>query len=91
MLRAYIYNHLIVRGTAANISECISSGKLEAVLYDLYERGIKNGMISVGDDQYCVFSPKINVKIIKTAVNIVHLCGKYDTILKIIFLGRKPE
>ena len=59
VLRAYIYNHLIVRGTAANISECISSGKLEGVLYDLYERGIKNGMISVGDDQYCVFSPKI--------------------------------
>lgn len=59
VLRAYIYNHLIVRGTAADISECIESGKLEAVLYDLYEKGIKNGMISVGDDQYCVFSPKI--------------------------------
>ncbi len=59
VLRAYIYNHLIVRGTAGNISECIASGKLEAVLYDLYEKGIKNGMISVGDDQYCVFSPKI--------------------------------
>lgn len=59
VLRAYIYNHLIVRGAADNISECIASGKLEAVLYDLYEKGIKNGMISVGDDQYCVFSPKI--------------------------------
>ncbi len=59
VLRAYIYKHLIVRGTAADISECIESGKLEAVLYDLYEKGIKNGMISVGDDQYCVFSPKI--------------------------------
>ena len=59
VLRAYIYNHLIVRGSAGNISECIASGKLEAVLYDLYEKGIKNGMISVGDDQYCVFSPKI--------------------------------
>lgn len=62
VLRAYIYNHLIVRGTADNISECIASGKLEAVLYDLYERGIKNGMISVGDEQYCVFSPKIKQK-----------------------------
>lgn len=59
IIRAYIYNHLIVRGTADNISECLSSGKLEAVLYDLYEKGIKNGMISIGSDQYCVFSPKI--------------------------------
>ncbi len=62
VVRAYIYNHLIVRGSAENIVECLASGKLEAVLYDLYERGIKNGMISVGEEQYCVFSPKIKQK-----------------------------
>ncbi len=62
VVRAYVYNHLIVRGSAKNITECLASGKLEAVLYDLYEKGIKNGMISVGDEQYCVFSPKIKQK-----------------------------
>ena len=62
VIRGYIYNNLIVRGTCEDICTCIESGKLEAVLYDLYEKNIKYGMISIGADQYCVFSPKIKQK-----------------------------
>lgn len=57
-VKAYVYKNLYVRGTPEDIQETIESGKLEAVLYDLTEKGIKNGMVRVGKDQYCVFSPK---------------------------------
>ncbi len=58
ILKAYVYKNLYVRGTAKNIQECIESGTLEAVLYDLTEKDIKNGMVRVGDEDYCVFSPE---------------------------------
>ena len=57
-VRAYVYKNLYIRGVPSDIEECIRSGKLEAVLYDLSEKGIKHGMIRIGADEYCVFSPK---------------------------------
>lgn len=57
-VRAYVYKNLYIRGIPSDIEECIESGKLEAVLYDLSEKGIKHGMIRIGAGEYCVFSPK---------------------------------
>lgn len=57
-VRAYVYKNMYVRGTPEDIQKCIESGKLEAVLYDLAEKGIRNGMVRIGKDEYCVFSPK---------------------------------
>ena len=58
IVKAYVYSNLYVRGTAKDIENCIKSGSLEAVLYDLTEKKIRNGMIRVGDEDYCVFSPE---------------------------------
>lgn len=57
-VKAYVYKNLYVRGTPEDIQKCIESGKLEAVLYDLTEKDIRNGMVRIGKDEYCVFSPK---------------------------------
>lgn len=57
-IKAYVYKNLYVRGVPEDIEECIKSGKLEAVLYDLTEKGIKSGMVRIGEEQYCVYSPE---------------------------------
>ncbi len=54
---AYIKKKLFIKGLPEDIEHCIKSGKMEAVLYDIYEKGIKHGRISVGKDDYCVFRP----------------------------------
>lgn len=54
---AYVKKKLYIKGIPEDIEKCIKSGKLEAVLYDIYEKGVKHGRISVGSDDYCVFRP----------------------------------
>ncbi len=59
VIRAYIYDNLMCKGTPENILENMKNGNLETILYDLYKKGITKGVIHVGDDQYCSFSPNI--------------------------------
>lgn len=59
VIRAYIYDNLICRGTPENILNNMKNGNLETILYDLYKKEITKGVIHVGDGQYCSFSPNI--------------------------------
>ena len=59
VIKAYIYDNLICKGTPENILTNMKNGNLETILYDLYKKEITKGVIHVGDDQYCSFSPNI--------------------------------
>ncbi len=60
IIKAYIYDSLVCEGTPSNIMKIMKNGDLEAVLYDLYQKDIKRGVINIGEDDYCSFSPAIN-------------------------------
>ena len=34
----------------------IKSGALKAVVYELYQKGVESGVISVGSNNYCSFT-----------------------------------
>ncbi len=57
VVKVYIYDHLICRGKPKNIEENMKNGNLEIILYDLYEKNITRGVINIGDDEYCSYSP----------------------------------
>ncbi|MEG0156088.1 MAG: FtsQ-type POTRA domain-containing protein [Anaerovoracaceae bacterium] len=59
VIRAYLYDQLICKGTPQNILENIKNGNMEGILYDLYKKQITKGVVNVGDDQYCSYSPNI--------------------------------
>ena len=60
MIRVNIYDKLICKGTPADVMENIENGNLEKIIYDLTEKKITKGTITVGHDQYCSFSPEID-------------------------------
>ena len=57
-VNAYIYDTLICRGLPQNILSAMESGNLQAVLVDLYNKGLKHGVINIGDKNYCAFTPE---------------------------------
>lgn len=57
LVKCYVYSKLFVKGTFEDINECMESGKIQQIIYDLDEKGIKKGQIKVGTDNYCVYSP----------------------------------
>jgi len=59
IIKAYIYDQLICRGTPENILQNMTNGNLEKVLYKLYTEGTERGIISLGSDGYCTFSPMV--------------------------------
>lgn len=59
IIKAYIYDSLICEGTPENILKSMEQGNLQMVLKDLFENGIERGIIRVGSDNYCSFSPEI--------------------------------
>ncbi len=59
IIKAYIYDSLICEGTPDNILKSMENGNLQMVLKDLFENGIERGVIRVGSDNYCSFSPEI--------------------------------
>jgi len=59
IIKAYIYDKLICKGTPENILRSMDTGNLQIILYDLYKKGISRGTINVGADKVCSFSPKV--------------------------------
>ncbi len=58
IIKAYIYDNLIVKGTPKQIMESIENGYLQKVVSDLFENGINRGTINMGGDDYMSFSPE---------------------------------
>lgn len=59
VIRAYIYDNLIVKGTPKQIMSAIESGDLQKVVSDLFENDINRGTINMGGSDYMSFSPEI--------------------------------
>jgi cell division protein FtsQ len=59
IIKAYIYDKLICKGTPENILSSMNTGNLQIILYDLYKKGISHGTVNVGADKVCSFSPKV--------------------------------
>ncbi len=55
VIKAYIYDNLICEATPENLSN--SMPQLKEVIYDLFKKGIKRGVIKMGSDGYFAFSP----------------------------------
>jgi cell division protein FtsQ len=57
MIRAYIYDQLICEGTPEDIMD--NMDLLREVLYEQYSMGVERGVIRMGSDRYCAFSPLV--------------------------------
>lgn len=59
IIKAYIYDSLICEGTPENILKSMENGSLQTVLKDLFAKGVERGIVKVGSDDYCSFSPMV--------------------------------
>lgn len=59
LIRAYIYDNLIVKGKPQQLMDAINSGDLQKVVSDLFDDGISRGTINIGGNDYMSFSPDI--------------------------------
>lgn len=55
VIKAYIYDNLICEATPENLTN--NMPQLKEVIYDLFKKGIKRGVIKMGSDGYFAFSP----------------------------------
>ncbi len=55
-VEGYVYDALVCRGRYDNVMECIESGALESVIFDLYQKGTESGVINIGSNNYCSFT-----------------------------------
>ena len=55
--RAYIYDKLVCKGKYNDVIRSIETGELKLVVYDLYQKGIEKGVINIGSNNYCSFTP----------------------------------
>ena len=55
---AYIYDGLVCRGAYADLLTCMDSGALKTVVFDLYQKGVEAGIINIGSNNYCSFTPQ---------------------------------
>ena len=60
ILRCYIYDQLLIKGTAKDISSSIRTGDVQKVISDLFAQGITRGTITPGGADYISFSPLID-------------------------------
>lgn len=54
---AYVYDTLVCRGEYKDMIKSIESGALRAVIFDLYQKDVESGIINVGSNNYCSFTP----------------------------------
>ena len=59
VIRAYIYNTLLVKGTAAEVFSSIEAGDVQLVISDLFSRGITRGTIKMVGSGSVKFTPDI--------------------------------
>ncbi len=55
---AYIYDELVCRGAYDDLLTCMDSGALKTVVFDLYQKGVEAGVINIGSNNYCSFTPQ---------------------------------
>lgn len=53
---AYATDALYCTGEIDNVTESMKSGNLQTIFYDLMQKGIKDGAVKVGEDQYYSFA-----------------------------------
>ena len=58
VLRAYIYDTLVVKGTAKQILRALESGDLQKVINNLIKNDTTRGTIHLGEHNYMPFSPE---------------------------------
>lgn len=58
MVKAFVMDKLFCKGKTENLVSGMENGNLKAVIYDLYQKKTKKGIIYVGDEQYYAFSKK---------------------------------
>ncbi len=58
MVQVHIFDHLSCRGRYDNLVKSIENGELKSVVYKLYQEGNEMGMINIGDNNYCSFTPQ---------------------------------
>ena len=59
VIKAYIYDNLVVKGTPGEITDAIESGELQKVVTDLFDQKISRGTIVMGGSSYMSFSPDL--------------------------------
>ena len=57
VIKAYIYDTLIVKGTPKQMMKAIDSGNLQKVVNNLFNNDTTRGTINLGDHNYMSFSP----------------------------------
>lgn len=57
-VNAYIYDGLVCRGKYTDLLNCMKSGALKTVVFDLYQKGVEAGVINIGSNNYCSFTPQ---------------------------------
>ncbi len=60
VIRAYVYDELIIKGTEDRIIGSIENNSLQKVIADLFSKNILRGVINVGGDGYISYSPNTN-------------------------------
>ena len=56
-VKAYIYDKLVCEGKYDDVIRNIENDALKLVVYDLYQKGIEKGVINIGSNNYCSFTP----------------------------------
>lgn len=57
-VKAYIYDKLVCKGVYDDLITCLDSGALKTVVFDLYQKNTKAGVINIGSNNYCSFTPQ---------------------------------
>lgn len=57
-VEAYIYDTLVCKGIYSDVMKCIENGALKATVFDLYQKDREKGVINIGSNNYCSFTPK---------------------------------
>ncbi len=58
-IECYILDSLVCRGTPEQLTISSENGAINKVIDDLFDKGIKTGTITVGDDMYISYSPDL--------------------------------
>ena len=59
VIKAYVYDNLVVKATPSEITSAIESGDLQKVILDLFNDGVSRGTITMGGSSYISFSPEL--------------------------------
>ncbi|MDO4486128.1 MAG: FtsQ-type POTRA domain-containing protein [Bacillota bacterium] len=54
---AYVFDKLVCKGKYDDVVDNIQNDALKAVVFDLYQKGTEAGVINIGSNNYCSFTP----------------------------------